>query len=956
MTTIDAPLPLYISILQVRYVFGLAGLYMAFKVLQALYNVSPFHPLARIPGPRLAAATYLPEFYYDVVKFGCYTKEIKKLHEIYASRLTNSCPIVRINPHEVHCNDISFSNEIYAVGGRKRDKPVHQINGSALGQSGFGTVDHDLHRLRRIPLAKFFSRAMISRIEPEIHVLVNKLCDKLLRQSGDKEAFDITMAYSCFTSDTISGYSFGESFGLLDQKGWYPNFREPMAAILQPVFVFRFFPWTKASVGLGKLLVDYMPKDIGLLVRTLQIDLPARVRKAKADMDAGITYDRPTIFASLLQSDLDLLDKEPQRLSDEAAAVVGAGTETTSWAMSVMTYHLLRKPEVLAKLTQELEAVVQDPKHLPGWLVLETLPYLGAVIQEGLRLSYGVSSRTARIPTEENLLYRGEWNKKPVEHVIPQGYAVGMSAFITHHDERAFPNSYAFAPERWLDENNQRRKDIERSMLAFSHGSRACLGMNLALCELYLALAALVLRVIPHMRLSDTTDDDLAYDHDMFIPMTKENRGVRVTIKDLRLGPHMSSASTSPPLDLCSRGKAFLDQRGFAGWASRAQNYLHPATMATTVNPDDRFIQPVELPLAILVISSIFLILALITVSLRTYTRATRGIFSTDDAFMVVGTVAYTAATCLSNYATLVGLGRLNEDLNSWQQSEAIKYYVIWILVYVLALATVKSSICITIVRIASTKINLRIAVYVLLAITWASFFITFVGTLLYCRPVETMWTPALAISGKGTCAPVDTFIILGHTATVSTIVTDLALVVLPAIVLWNTQMKKQAKLQAFGLLSFASVASIITMVRIPYVNRFVAQKDLPFWVAHIMLCSNVETGIGCIASSVPSLRHFFRSDSSESSSGPSQKKTSGSNSNNRFTVGSVPRLASTNQGFSLATVHHGRAEDWERLNDGASDHSDTPIDPRSIHYKQTYAVDIKMQDIETDVEHGKAL
>jgi hypothetical protein len=63
-----------------------------------------------------------------------------------------------------------------------------------------------------------------------------------------------------------------------------------------------------------------------------------------------------------------------------------------------------------------------------------------------------------------------------------------------------------------------------------------------------------------------------------------------------------------------------------------------------------------------------------------------------------------------------------------------------------------------------------------------------------------------LIISGEGYCAPVDTFLVIGHTATVSTILTDLALVIVPAIILWNTQMKKQAKLQAFGLLSFASL------------------------------------------------------------------------------------------------------------------------------------------------------
>ncbi|KAI4687804.1 uncharacterized protein J4E88_003395 [Alternaria novae-zelandiae] len=452
-----------------RHILGLAGLWLVFKVLEAIYNISPLHPLSSIPGPRLAAATYLPEFYHDVVKFGCYTKEISKMHKVYG-------PIVRINPNEVHCDDIRFADEIYATGSRKRDKPKHQVNGSSISLSGFGTIDHDLHRLRRVPLAKFFSRAMITRLEPEIHSLVQQLCDKLLRQSSDNEPFDIAMAYSCFTSDAISSYSFGESFGFLDQEGWYPNFREPTAAVLRPVFVFRFFPWTSKSAALATTFIDYLPKDIALMVKTLQVDLPNRVLKAKADLDAGITYDRPTIFASLLQSDLGAGDKGVVRLVHEAQAVLGAGTETTSWALAVMTYHLLTNPQILAKLTQELETVVEDPLNLPGWTVLETLPYLGAVIQEGLRLSYGVSSRTARIPTEETLLYRGEWNKKPVEYVLPKGYAIGMSSYVTHHDERAFPDSYAFAPERWLDESNQRRKEPERSILSWSKGSRSCLG------------------------------------------------------------------------------------------------------------------------------------------------------------------------------------------------------------------------------------------------------------------------------------------------------------------------------------------------------------------------------------------------------------------------------------------------------------------------------------------------
>lgn len=56
-----------------------------------------------------------------------------------------------------------------------------------------------------------------------------------------------------------------------------------------------------------------------------------------------------------------------------------------------------------------------------------------------------------------------------------------------------------------------------------------CTFSSLALCELNLCLTALALRVLPNMRLFETNDEDVAYDHDMFIPVAKEGtNGVRV--------------------------------------------------------------------------------------------------------------------------------------------------------------------------------------------------------------------------------------------------------------------------------------------------------------------------------------------------------------------------------------------------------------------------------------------
>jgi hypothetical protein len=58
------------------------------------------------------------------------------------------------------------------------------------------------------------------------------------------------------------------------------------------------------------------------------------------------------------------------------------------------------------------------------------------------------------------------------------------------------------------------------------------------------------------------------------------------------------------------------------------------------VDPSARLIALDGLPLAIVVISSIFFIASIITVSLRTYIRLKKRIFGLEDTFMVIGTVS----------------------------------------------------------------------------------------------------------------------------------------------------------------------------------------------------------------------------------------------------------------------------------------------------------------------------
>lgn len=53
-----------------------------------------FHPLAKVPGPRLAGLTKWYEFYYDVVCDGEYLKQIEYMHATY-SMSPCVCPMPR---------------------------------------------------------------------------------------------------------------------------------------------------------------------------------------------------------------------------------------------------------------------------------------------------------------------------------------------------------------------------------------------------------------------------------------------------------------------------------------------------------------------------------------------------------------------------------------------------------------------------------------------------------------------------------------------------------------------------------------------------------------------------------------------------------------------------------------------------------------------------------------------
>lgn len=97
-------------------------------------------------------------------------------------------------------------------------------------------------------------------------------------------------------------------------------------------------------------------------------------------------------------------------------------------------------------------------------------------------------------------------------------------------DPEIFPSPNTFNPDRWLKAEKEGIR-LDRYLVTFAKGSRACLGMNIAYSEMYLGIAALVSRFDMEPYDFDRKRDlDIVRDCFIGLPR-KESKGVRVKVK-----------------------------------------------------------------------------------------------------------------------------------------------------------------------------------------------------------------------------------------------------------------------------------------------------------------------------------------------------------------------------------------------------------------------------------------
>jgi cytochrome P450 len=308
------------------------------------------------------------------------------------------------------------------------------------------------------------------------------------------------------------------------------------------------FPWTYP-------LLKFIPPSLvslfhppGTRLFNIRNDINLKIEETRTSLhssplderktNAQNTASHPTALHTLLTSALPAPELLTARLEDEAFTLLGAGTLTTAHTLTTLLYHILANPPSTHLLQAELSSFPTTPTLTD----LEHAPYLQAVVAEGLRLSFGVSHRLARISPDTALRYEAVYNGQEHAYTIPPGVPVSMTPMFMHLDPAIFPSPHTFDPARWLlpsDASEAEKEALKKRksyLVPFSRGTRACAGMWLAYAELYLVLGALFAPggVGRCMRLFETGVEDVECAHDFFNPSPRlGSKGVRVVLREL---------------------------------------------------------------------------------------------------------------------------------------------------------------------------------------------------------------------------------------------------------------------------------------------------------------------------------------------------------------------------------------------------------------------------------------
>ncbi|KAL3296465.1 Pisatin demethylase [Colletotrichum asianum] len=393
--------------------------------------------------------------------------------------------ISRIGPNHLVTDDPELTRTILAVGSKWRRGPwFDAIRIDPRVPNIVFERDIRKHNAMRRRMSAGYAGKDIEGLEDvvdeRITEFINSIDRNWLSAPGQTRLFDIARRVQFFTIDTITHVCFGKPMGFVESDTDMHNFIatiEQQLPIVQHFSVFLYLNtvlrWAAKIPSLRRLVVPSSADKSGIGV---VMGLSRKVIDDRLSENEAQQHD---MLRSFMKRGLT-----PYQAEMEISISLVAGSDTTATAIRATLLAVISTPTVYQRLVREITTAEREGRISSPVCNAEaqSLPYLQAVIREGLRRFPPITQlRECEAPPEGMEL--------PDGRRIPGGTFVGLNAWGTQLHPVFGDHPHVFRPERWLqesydDDGAQLAAMTKVQELVFGHGMTRCLGIPIAMMNL----------------------------------------------------------------------------------------------------------------------------------------------------------------------------------------------------------------------------------------------------------------------------------------------------------------------------------------------------------------------------------------------------------------------------------------------------------------------------------------
>jgi len=351
----------------------------------------------------------------------------------------------------------------------------------------FSDVNASRHAHQRRKYASAYSMSSLVTYEPYVDNCLKLMVQRFSELAEGKTFIDMAHWLQCYAFDMIGEITFGDRFGFLDMGSDDTGvFGAIDAANTYSVHIGVF------GSRLHKLIFPLLATSGG--IAHLAAFTAARVsdrQKALKDPKSKTRAGPPDFLTKFVATH----EQDPEKMTTGdlltiCTTNIRAGSDTTGVTLSAIFYYLFKFPATFYRLRKEIDdaAMAGKASEPISFKEAQELPYLQAVIKEGLRMHPATGLPLMRLVPAGGATISGRH--------FPEKSTVGVNAWVAHRNSSVYgPDADSWRPERWLEfEMQGRGAEVERYFFSFGQGTRTCIGKNISMLEISKLVPTMVRR------------------------------------------------------------------------------------------------------------------------------------------------------------------------------------------------------------------------------------------------------------------------------------------------------------------------------------------------------------------------------------------------------------------------------------------------------------------------------